>query len=344
MRKPILLLAAVALAVAACGGSSATSAPYQPAPPDHHGWTPEPWDEGAATEAPREEPPATPYDGVTYDDPGVNPFIPTDRDRESTFGLDVDTASYAIARRYVHDGNSPDPASVRVEEFVNAFEHDYPAPQDGTFAIHADGGPTPFLARDEVLLRIGVKAREVREAARPDGRAHVRHRHLGLDGARGPAGARQARARHARGQPGARRLRRHRHVRHRCPGRPGAHEHPRRRPDRRRDRRPAHGRLHERRGRTRAGLPARRVDVPRGRDQPRRARVRRRRERRRHRSRGHPAPDQLGREPRHPARHRGLRDGQLQRRAHGAARRQGRRVLRVRQHARRRPGAVRRRS
>jgi Ca-activated chloride channel family protein len=168
MRTPILLLAIVALAVAACGGSSATAAPYQPAPPDHGQRTPAPWDWGAASEAPHEAPPATPYDGVTYDDPGVNPFVPTDRDRESTFGLDVDTASYAIAQRYIHDGNPPDPASVRVEEFVNAFEHDYPAPEDGTFAIHADGGPTPFLDRDEVLLRIGVKAREVRESSRRD--------------------------------------------------------------------------------------------------------------------------------------------------------------------------------
>ena len=168
MRTPILLLASVALAVAASGGSSATAAPYQAAPPDHGQRTPAPWDWGAASEQPHEAPPATPYDGVSYDDPGVNPFVPTDRDRESTFGLDVDTASYAIAQRYIHDGNPPDPASVRVEEFVNAFEHDYPAPEDGTFAIHADGGPTPFLDRDAVLLRIGVKAREVRESSRRD--------------------------------------------------------------------------------------------------------------------------------------------------------------------------------
>ncbi len=164
MRKPILLLAAVALVASACGGSAAASyAPNQPAPPDHHLPTPAPWDGSGATAAP-----ATPYDGVTYEDPGVNPFTPTDRDRSSTFGLDVDTASYAIAQRYVHDGNLPDPASVRVEEFVNAFDHDYPAPDEGTFAIYADGGPSPFLARDEMLLRVGVKAREVRDRARQD--------------------------------------------------------------------------------------------------------------------------------------------------------------------------------
>jgi Ca-activated chloride channel family protein len=169
MRTPNLSLAALALAVvpliAACSsGTSATYPPSQAEPPAHHYPTPEPYPpyQPEPTQAA-----STPYDGVTYEDPGVNPFVPTERDRESTFGLDVDTASYAIARRYVDDGNLPDPSSVRVEEFVNAFPHDYPAPRDGTFALYADGGPSPFLARDEVLLRLGVRAREVSDAARP---------------------------------------------------------------------------------------------------------------------------------------------------------------------------------
>ena len=89
-------------------------------------------------------------------------------DRVSTFALDVDTASYTIAQRYVDDGNRPDPASVRVEEWVNAFEQGYRAPTTTTFAIVADGGPTPFTERDEVLLRIGLQARDVRDRARED--------------------------------------------------------------------------------------------------------------------------------------------------------------------------------
>ena len=159
MRKPVLLLAAVALSAAACSTSSSTEPPGRSQGADHH----------LATQPPYEPdvPPPTPYDGVTYQDPGVNPFVPTDRDRESTFALDVDTASYAIAQRYVEDGNLPDPASVRVEEFVNAFEQDYDAPSDGTFAISSDGGPSPFLRDDEVLLRIGVKAKEVARFERP---------------------------------------------------------------------------------------------------------------------------------------------------------------------------------
>ena len=49
----------------------------------------------------------------------MNPYLDPTEDRVSTFALDVDTASYTIAQRYVDDGFRPDPSSVRVEEWVN---------------------------------------------------------------------------------------------------------------------------------------------------------------------------------------------------------------------------------
>jgi Ca-activated chloride channel family protein len=157
MRKLLRSLALVAL-VAGCGGTATGSGGYatQPDPPQHHD----------PTAAPR--PAGSPYDGVTFDDPGINPITDPDEDRESTFAMDVDTASYGIAQRFAADGFTPDPDSVRVEEWVNAFDHDYRAPDDDTFAVHVDGGETPFLDEDEVLLRIGIKARESSERARPD--------------------------------------------------------------------------------------------------------------------------------------------------------------------------------
>jgi Ca-activated chloride channel homolog len=158
MRKPLLSLAVVAVATAACaGGTSAPGASYDPGPPAHHQPTPIPWEEAPAP---------TPYDGVTFQDPGVNPYVDPAEDGTSTFGLDVDTASYTIAQRFIADGNLPDPASIRVEEWVNAFEQGYRRPVEDTFAIMADGGPTPFTRRDEVLLRIGLQARDVRDRAR----------------------------------------------------------------------------------------------------------------------------------------------------------------------------------
>jgi Ca-activated chloride channel homolog len=161
MRTPVLSLAILALLAAGCSGgstagSSAGSAHQEP--PAHH--QPPPAWPG--------EPEATPYDGVTYEDPGVNPVVDPVEDRVSTFALDIDTASYTIAQRYVDDGNRPDPASVRVEEWINAFDQGYRPPGDDTFAILADGGPTPFTDRDEVLLRIGLQARDVRDRSRQD--------------------------------------------------------------------------------------------------------------------------------------------------------------------------------
>ena len=158
MRKPLLSLGLVALVAAACSGNASLPASSHAAPPDHH--QPPPWDEEAA--------PPTPYDGVTFEDPGTNPFVDPDEDRESTFGLDVDTASYTVARRFLADGNLPEPASVRVEEYVNFFDQDYAAPDDEAFAIHADGGPSPFIPSDEILLRVGIQARDTDERSRPD--------------------------------------------------------------------------------------------------------------------------------------------------------------------------------
>jgi Ca-activated chloride channel family protein len=156
VRKLLLSSAAAALLLSACGSAAL---PYPSSSSgrttDHHQPTPR---------AP--EPAATPYGGVTYQDPGTNPWVDPNRDDQSTFGLDVDTASYTIAQRYVADGNTPDPASVRAEEWVNAFDQGYPEPEDGTFGITADGGPTPFLGRDEVLLRLGIQSRTVTDRAR----------------------------------------------------------------------------------------------------------------------------------------------------------------------------------
>jgi Ca-activated chloride channel family protein len=160
MRRPLLSLAVLAVVAAGCSGGPAASQGDVPAPPDpgHHQPTAVPW----------LEPDSTPYDGVTYEDPGVNPYVDPDEDQVSTFALDVDTASYTIAQRYVDDGHRPDPASVRVEEWVNAFAQGYRSPDDEAFAIVADGGPTPFTEADEVLLRVGLQARDVRDRARED--------------------------------------------------------------------------------------------------------------------------------------------------------------------------------
>ena len=44
-------------------------------------------------------PNGAPFDDVFFKDPGTNPFIDTEDDKFSTFGMDVDTASYSVMRR-----------------------------------------------------------------------------------------------------------------------------------------------------------------------------------------------------------------------------------------------------
>lgn len=97
---------------------------------------------------------------------GVNPFVDAREDHLSTFALDVDTASYTVARRYVMDGNLPPADAVRVEEFVNYFDAGYPAPEDIAFAIYADGAPSPFHQDGSYILRFGVQGYQVPEEDR----------------------------------------------------------------------------------------------------------------------------------------------------------------------------------
>ena len=172
--KTTALILALSLTLGACaagdlGGSYGNIEP--PAAPSDPGTVPPPA-APAGTVAAGAVPPGIepgqfvppndePYDTVFFDNPGVNPFIDTEDDALSTFALDVDTGSYTIARRFLSDGYLPDKDSVRVEEYVNYFEQDYPAPDRG-LALSVDGGPTPFTQNERNrVLRIGVQAAEL---------------------------------------------------------------------------------------------------------------------------------------------------------------------------------------
>jgi Ca-activated chloride channel family protein len=177
MRRALLCCALFTLAVTGCSSSAATMGPYQPYPSqDYYPGPPAASDAGAATIAPawpwptyppQAPPQTTPYPPVIFPSLPINSYTDTTYDSVSTFGLDVDTASYTVARGYVSRGLKPDTNSVRPEEWVNYFDQGYPDPETGTFAIYADGGRTPFLSPGEVLVRIGVKARGAWHGARP---------------------------------------------------------------------------------------------------------------------------------------------------------------------------------
>jgi Ca-activated chloride channel family protein len=115
------------------------------------------------------EPNDQPYGDVFFRSYGVNPFIDTEDDPLSTFGLEVDTGSYTVVRRYLRDGHLPPHEAVRVEEFLNVFEYGDAPPRRGDFALAAEGAPSPFgEGQRYYLLRFGVTAREVAAEDRPN--------------------------------------------------------------------------------------------------------------------------------------------------------------------------------
>jgi Ca-activated chloride channel family protein len=79
-------------------------------------------------------------------------------DPVSTFSIDVDTASYAYVRRLLRAGQLPEPDAVRVEELLNYFSYDYPAPEtaETPFRTSLELYPTPWNAQTR-LLQIGIK-------------------------------------------------------------------------------------------------------------------------------------------------------------------------------------------
>jgi Ca-activated chloride channel family protein len=102
--------------------------------------------------------------GEQYAEWTENDWVATDEEATSTFSADVDTASYSLARRNLNAGVLPEPASVRVEEFLNYFRYDEPAPTDGSpFAVQLEVAPSPFGQDDDPLhlMRIGIQGEQI---------------------------------------------------------------------------------------------------------------------------------------------------------------------------------------
>jgi Ca-activated chloride channel family protein len=108
-------------------------------------------------------------DMMFFEEYGTNPFIDASEDNLSTFAIDVDTGSYTLTRRYLTDGLLPPPEAVRLEEFVNYFDQEYPMPEQGeAFSINLEAAPTPFSSEDNFVLRVGIQGYDMLPEARPD--------------------------------------------------------------------------------------------------------------------------------------------------------------------------------
>ncbi len=82
----------------------------------------------------------------------------------STFGADVDTASYANIRRMLNYGYKPEDipeGAVRAEEMVNYFSYSYNGPEDGEpFGVNAAIAKCPWN-EENLLLHLGLQTQAI---------------------------------------------------------------------------------------------------------------------------------------------------------------------------------------
>ncbi len=97
-----------------------------------------------------------------------NPFVSPVEEPLSTFGLDVDTASYANVRRFLMDDRRWPPAdAVRIEELVNYFSYSIPNMRNQhPVRVLLEAAACPWDPTHR-LVRIGLKGREIDLADRP---------------------------------------------------------------------------------------------------------------------------------------------------------------------------------
>ncbi len=119
--------------------------------------------------APRQEtrPVIEPPNTERFPDADPNTLKITSEEPVSTFSIDVDTASYAFVRRSLNNGQLPNPEAVRIEEMVNYFTYDYPAPTGDTpFATQVSVTETPWNTGTQ-LVQIGIQGELPAIADRP---------------------------------------------------------------------------------------------------------------------------------------------------------------------------------
>jgi Mg-chelatase subunit ChlD len=100
--------------------------------------------------------------------PVPQPEIQTSENTFSTFSLNVSDVSFKLAAASLEKGVLPDPASIRSEEFINAFDYRDPeAPPGVPIAFAWERSRYPF-AQNRDLLRFSLKtAAQGRQAGRP---------------------------------------------------------------------------------------------------------------------------------------------------------------------------------
>ena len=114
-------------------------------------------------------PPPQQRNAETYKEIKENSFVAVAQQPVTTFSADVDRAAYANVRRIIGYGQIPPKDAVRIEEMVNYFDYDYPAPEEGSASplrVSPELAPAPWNP-NHLLLRIGLQAKKIDLAKAP---------------------------------------------------------------------------------------------------------------------------------------------------------------------------------
>lgn len=101
------------------------------------------------------------FNTEAYDALEENDFVAALTQPQSTFSIDVDTASYANVRRLLSSGTKPPAGAVRLEELINYFHYEYPEPDaEHPFSVSHEVAACPWNPEHQ-LLRVGLKGRAI---------------------------------------------------------------------------------------------------------------------------------------------------------------------------------------
>ncbi len=103
---------------------------------------------------------AVPGENYRYDEVEERGFVQTTETPSSYFSLDRNTAGYAYMRSQINQNLKIAGESVRLEEYVNYFSYDYPAPQNGE-ELNATAYLSACPWNDaHKLMTVGIKTQE----------------------------------------------------------------------------------------------------------------------------------------------------------------------------------------
>lgn len=107
---------------------------------------------------PNEAPPPKNIDAQT---PNENQFLAVKAAPLSTFSIDVDNASYSMARKTLGFGRLPAPSSVRIEEFINYFQYQYKQPTgQHPFSVNTEVAKCPWNPQN-YLVHVGLQGKQL---------------------------------------------------------------------------------------------------------------------------------------------------------------------------------------